>query len=246
MLARIRPRLLAVATLVAAPLAACSSDSEDATEASTGTPSTDSSASSDGQAAGGSGGSSGTANTSGAASGNGDGAGGTSNGGSDSSANGPTTASGGASGTGGGSGGSAGAAGASGDLPYAHVVAVATSGNAGAYTFNVSVESADVDCSQFADWWEVVSEDGALLYRRILEHSHTDENGTSDADAPGNTFTRSGGPVNVAADQVVIVRAHMSNLDEYNGATMRGTVASGFETTTDLDPTFAADLESAE
>jgi hypothetical protein len=69
--------------------------------------------------------------------------------------------------------------------PYANVTAVAVSGDSGAYTFNVSVESADIDCSQYADWWEVLSTDGVLVYRRILDHSHTDANGTSDADAPG-------------------------------------------------------------
>ena len=88
-------------------------------------------------------------------------------------------------------------------------------------------------------------EDGTLLYRRILEHSHTDANGTTDAEAPGNTFTRSGGPVNVLADEMVFVRAHMSNLDQYNGAVMRGSVTDGFATVPDLDPAFAADLESA-
>src|SRR5690606_27102740 len=94
-------------------------------------------------------------------------------------------------------------------LPYANVVAVAASGDAGSFTFDVSIESADIDCSQYADWWEVLSEDGELIYRRILTHSHTDENGTSDPDAPGNTFTRSGGPIDIAADEVVVVRAHI-------------------------------------
>jgi len=125
------------------------------------------------------------------------------------------------------------------------VVAVAPSGEAGGYTFDVSIESSDVDCSEFADWWEVVSVEGTLLYRRILEHSHTDDNGTSDADAPGNTFTRSGGPVEVLADQVVIVRAHMNTLDHYQGSAMRGSVSEGFVVASELDPAFAADLESA-
>ncbi len=126
--------------------------------------------------------------------------------------------------------------------PYANVVAVSASGNPGAYTFNVSVESADVDCSQYADWWEVVAEDGSLIFRRILEHSHTDENGTTDANAPGNTFTRSGGPVAIDADDVVIVRAHM-NTGGYNGAVMRGTVAAGFVEAPDIGAQFAADVE---
>lgn len=254
MLARICPGLLVVATLGSALLAACSSDSDDAAEVNTGDPSTSSanteSTSGQTQGSGGSSGATSTTSATGATSASDAAAGGTETGGSDTNANDSTTASGGSGGatTGGattGAAGSSGAGGATAELPYAHVVAVVASGAAGAYTFNVSVESSDIDCSQFADWWEVVSEDGALLYRRILEHSHTDENGTSDADAPGNTFTRSGGPVDISADQVVIVRAHMSNLDEYNGVAMRGSVALGFEAAKDLDPAFAAELESA-
>jgi hypothetical protein len=129
--------------------------------------------------------------------------------------------------------------------PYANVTAVVASGSDGDYTFNVTVESADVDCSQFADWWEVLSEDGVLLYRRILEHSHTDENGTSDANAPGNTFTRSGGPVPAAADDSVLVRAHMS-VGGYDGQVMRGTAASGFAPAADITANFAADVETAD
>jgi hypothetical protein len=127
-------------------------------------------------------------------------------------------------------------------VPYANVVAVATSGSDGAYTFNVSIESADIDCTQFANWWEVLAEDGALVYRRILEHSHTDENGTTDSDAPGNTFTRGGGPVPVDADDVVLVRAHMST-GGYDGVVMRGSVTGGFEQAPDIGADFASDVE---
>jgi hypothetical protein len=128
------------------------------------------------------------------------------------------------------------------DGAYAHVTAVSTSGSDGAYTFSVSVESADIDCTQFADFWEVLDEDGSLLYRRILEHSHTDENGTTDAGAPGNTFTRDGGPVAIDAAHVVIVRAHM-NTSGYNGRALRGSVASGFAVAPDIDGSFAAGVE---
>lgn len=136
----------------------------------------------------------------------------------------------------------AGTGGANDSVPYANVVAVTATGSDDAYTFDVSVESADIDCTQFANWWEVLTEDGALSYRRILEHSHTDANGTSDADASGNTFTRSGGPVPVGADTIVIVRAHMST-GGYNGAVMRGSVAEGFIQALDIDGDFATDVE---
>lgn len=125
---------------------------------------------------------------------------------------------------------------------YAHVTAISATGSDGAYTFSVSIESADIDCTQFADSWEVLSEDGSLLYRRILEHSHTDENGTTDADAPGNTFTRDGGPIAIDASRIVVVRAHM-NTTGYNGRAMRGSVDTGFANAPDIDSLFAADVE---
>ena len=153
------------------------------------------------------------------------------------SASGGAGASGGTGGTGG--------TGATGERPYANVVAVAVTGDSGAYSFAVSVESADIDCTQYADWWEVVTDGGALVYRRILEHSHTDENGTTDTDAPGNTFTRSGGPVDVSPDDLLVVRAHMSN-EGYNGVAFSGTAADGFVEATDIDSDFAPDVASEE
>jgi hypothetical protein len=46
--------------------------------------------------------------------------------------------------------------------------------------------------------------------------------------------------VSIAADSVVIVRAHM-NTGGYGGAAFLGSVQSGFNET-DLDPDFAVDL----
>ena len=139
--------------------------------------------------------------------------------------------------------GNAGASGAPTEPPYANVTAVAASGDPASYTFNVTVESADIDCSQYADWWEVLTTDGALVYRRILDHSHTDANGTSDPNAPGNTFTRDGGPVPIEESDVVIVRAHMS-VGGYNGAVMRGSVADGFTQAADIGADFATNVET--
>jgi hypothetical protein len=128
-------------------------------------------------------------------------------------------------------------------VPYAHVVAVEATGSARDYTFSVTVRSADVDCSQYADWWEVLSADGALLYRRVLVHSHTDANGTTDADAEGNTFTRTGGPVPVGDDDEVVVRAHM-NVGGYHGDVMTGRVSAGFRVDPDPGAEFAASVEA--
>jgi hypothetical protein len=115
----------------------------------------------------------------------------------------------------------------------ADVEAVAAQGAAGAYTFRVTVRSPDAGCQRYASWWEVVRSDGSLAYRRILNHSHKDE----------QPFTREGGPVPVQADEIVMVRAHL-HPDGYGGALMRGSVQGGFETWP-APAGFAADLARA-
>lgn len=117
----------------------------------------------------------------------------------------------------------------------ADVTAVTTTGEPGAYTFSVTIASPDTGCDRYADWWEVVGEDGSLLYRRILAHSHVDE----------QPFTRSGGPVDIEGSTTVFVRAHMAP-GGYGGAVLIGSVESGFELATDLDAAFGAELESSE
>ena len=112
----------------------------------------------------------------------------------------------------------------------ADVIAVQASGQPGAYQFNVGIRSPDKGCAQYADWWEVVSTDGKLLYRRVLLHSHVDE----------QPFTRSGGPVPIQADTVVWVRAHM-NTGGYGGMAFKGSVKTGFKQAVP-DAGFAADL----
>lgn len=113
------------------------------------------------------------------------------------------------------------------------VSAVNFSGEPGNYLFSVTIESPDLGCNQYADWWEVVGADGSLIYRRILAHSHVIE----------QPFTRSGGPVNIIADDQVIVRSHMNNLG-FGEAVFRGSVTNGFFSAT-LDTDFANDLELA-
>ena len=112
----------------------------------------------------------------------------------------------------------------------ADVIAVQASGQPGAYQFNVGIRSPDKGCTQYADWWEVVSAGGKLLYRRVLLHSHVDE----------QPFTRSGGPVPIQADNVVWVRAHM-NTSGYSGVALKGSVQTGFKPAVP-DAGFAADL----
>ncbi|MGA9190363.1 MAG: hypothetical protein WBZ24_01400, partial [Anaerolineales bacterium] len=71
------------------------------------------------------------------------------------------------------------------DSAQARVISVDVSGEEGAFTFAVEIASPDTGCDRYADWWEVVTPNGDLLYRRILLHSHVDE----------QPFARSGGPV---------------------------------------------------
>lgn len=120
------------------------------------------------------------------------------------------------------------------DAAVANVIAVSASGDAGSYSFSVTLASPDTGCEQYANWWEVLDTDGALLYRRILGHSHVDE----------QPFTRSGGPVEITADQVVFVRAHMDP-GGYGGDMFTGSVVNGFQRA-DAQPSVDAAVESAE
>ena len=115
---------------------------------------------------------------------------------------------------------------------FAHVLSVEVSGSENAYQFAVEISSPDTGCEQYADWWEVLNEDGKLLYRRILTHSHVSE----------QPFTRSGGPVLIDVDSIVIVRAHMHPYG-YGGVALRGSVNGGFEGI-QLGVDFAPELES--
>jgi hypothetical protein len=117
---------------------------------------------------------------------------------------------------------------------FADVVSMTANGSEHAYTFAVEIRSPDTGCEQYADWWEVLTEDGELIYRRILTHSHVSE----------QPFTRSGGPVMIGPKTVVIVRAHM-HPDGYGGAAFKGSVNEHFEEI-QLDPDFAPELENAD
>jgi len=121
----------------------------------------------------------------------------------------------------------------SGSTSLADVVSVAARGEPGALVFAVGIESPDTGCDQYADWWEIVSTDGRLLYRRILRHSHVDE----------QPFVRSGGPVDVDPDRTVWVRAHMHPTG-FGGRAMQGSVNAGFEAV-EPEPGFAEELAAS-
>lgn len=114
----------------------------------------------------------------------------------------------------------------------AAVTSVSAQGSSGAYTFSVGISSPDEGCERYADWWEVITPDSVLIYRRILAHSHVDE----------QPFTRSGGPINIGDNDPVLIRAHMNDLG-YGSRVFSGTVSNGFSEDS-LRINFGASLSS--
>lgn len=113
------------------------------------------------------------------------------------------------------------------------VTAVSFTGSEDDYTFSVTLESPDTGCDQYADWWEVFDKEGKLIYRRILGHSHVNE----------QPFTRSGGPVKISIETFVYIRGHMNNWG-YGSLVLGGTIKDGFEAI-ELPIEFAKDLAEA-
>ncbi len=118
------------------------------------------------------------------------------------------------------------------ETPSADIISLDVSGDPGAYRFSVGVRSPDLGCEQYADWWEVIDEQGDLIYRRILLHSHAGE----------QPFVRSGGPVPIAPEDVVLVRAHM-HPSGYGDVAFKGSIQTGFQEI-ELSPDFASELEN--
>lgn len=114
------------------------------------------------------------------------------------------------------------------------VLSVSHTASAQDYTFTVQLASPDTGCDQYADWWEVISTAGELIYRRNLSHSHVNE----------QPFTRSGGPVTVNENDTLIVRGHMNNFS-YGSIVMKGTIAGGFQRDT-ISASFAEELKNAD
>ena len=116
----------------------------------------------------------------------------------------------------------------------AQVLKVEARGESNNYTFAVTVSSPDTGCSRYADWWEVITPAGELIYRRVLLHSHVNE----------QPFRRTGGVVKIQPQQEVIVRVHM-NPDGYSPVAQQGTIELGFSAIA-LPKDFAVSLENVE
>ncbi len=92
------------------------------------------------------------------------------------------------------------------------------------YTFTVFIQSQDKGCDYYADWWEILSEEGELLNREVFSKSHVDK----------QPFSNSSKPVNISPEQVVIVRAHMHTNKPNNTGyeamqALKGTINKGFK-----------------
>ena len=115
--------------------------------------------------------------------------------------------------------------------PKASVLSVSSTGSTGNYTFSVEISSPDTGCKQYANWWEVITEDGStLIYRRILGHSHVNE----------QPFVRSGRAVSISENEIIIIRDHM-NTSGYGTNTFKGSIANGFTAFT-VPKDFATEL----
>ncbi|MAW85738.1 MAG: hypothetical protein CMJ42_04315 [Phyllobacteriaceae bacterium] len=71
----------------------------------------------------------------------------------------------------------------------------------GSYTFHVTIRHGDEGWDHYADRWQVLGPDGAVLGERVLAHPHVDE----------QPFTRSQSGIVIPDDlEEVTVRAHDS------------------------------------
>lgn len=100
------------------------------------------------------------------------------------------------------------------------------------YSFSVTLKSPDLGCDQYADWWEIIDAEGKLLFRRVLSHSHVQE----------QPFARSGGSLTLSDTATLTLRGHMSNIG-YGKEAMRGSIKDGFKSL-ELKEDYAIDLES--
>ena len=82
----------------------------------------------------------------------------------------------GAAGADGGTGGSAIDGGDSGLTPvFADVLTVGFGGGNLNYQVTVTISSPDTSCEQYADWWEVLTPDGQLIFRQTFDGPHLDK-----------------------------------------------------------------------
>ncbi len=94
------------------------------------------------------------------------------------------------------------------------VAATARRTDAGIYTFEATVASADTGWEKYADAWEVVAPDGVVLATRVLTHPHVDE----------QPFTRSQPGVAVPADVATVTVRASDSVAGFCGSSVTVTV----------------------
>ncbi|NOQ76263.1 MAG: hypothetical protein GQ475_00445 [Methylococcaceae bacterium] len=118
---------------------------------------------------------------------------------------------------------------------YAEVISINTSQSVfdSSLLIYATIKSSDKDCEHYVNWWEAVSEDGQLLYRRILRHPHSNE----------QPFNRGGSTDTIKKETIFYVRAHIHPYG-YSNKGMKGSVKSGFKPVI-IPEGFAAALASS-
>lgn len=92
----------------------------------------------------------------------------------------------------------------------ADVVAVKVRPEGAGFSFEVTIQSDDTGWDKYADRWDIVAPDGAVLGSRVLLHPH-------EAEQP---FTRSLSGVAIPEDiKAVVIRAH-DKVEGFGGAEM--------------------------
>ncbi|MDB2606570.1 hypothetical protein N9Y48_02190 [Zobellia sp.] len=114
------------------------------------------------------------------------------------------------------------------------VIAIDVTGNENAYTLTATVKSPDTGCDQYADWWEIIDLEGNLIFRRILTHSHVNE----------QPFSRTGTNIPLAKNTEIYIRVHINTLG-YASEVQKGSIENGF-LAAELDADFAIELEKSE
>lgn len=124
--------------------------------------------------------------------------------------------------------------------------AVVLSASAEGNSLEVTIQSSDYSCEQRASWWEVITPDGELVARQLIDTIHRDK----------QPFTNQLSSVNLNPDQEVLIRAYFwgsygydSNLGRdrtgYTDQALRGSIDNGFKSVR-ISPYFARWLENDE
>ncbi|CEL99265.1 unnamed protein product [Vitrella brassicaformis CCMP3155] len=106
-------------------------------------------------------------------------------------------------------------------------------GTSGGYVLKVRYTSTDKDCTQYMNWYELLDEEGRLLFKRHMTHPHTKFPIWRETLLPVD---------GVYDDTTVIVRGHMYP-NGYSGKAIKGSIKDGFQPI-DLPSDYAREAET--